>query len=130
MCAQSEGTAPPGGTGLHRRALRRVWEPLAGRYYQLLSGHAAIGSFLHDRMTGSQRLESDECWWYNCGKRQTRHRLFTERRAWAPRIRRLFVFVLILVFVTRYIGPEGFFYLTFSVEESWQGLPVGVSKAP
>lgn len=31
---------------------RRVWKPLAGRYYQLLSGHAVIGSFLHDRMTG------------------------------------------------------------------------------
>ena len=30
----------------------RARKSLAGRYYQLLSGHARIGSFLHDRMTG------------------------------------------------------------------------------
>ena len=89
MCAQGEGTAPPGGTGLRRKALRKVQKSLAGRYYRLLSGHAAIGSFLHDRMTRPQRLESDECWWCNCGKQQTRHHLFTECRAWAPQIRRL-----------------------------------------
>ena len=35
---------PPGGTGLRRRALRRVRKSTAQRYYQLLSGHAAIGS--------------------------------------------------------------------------------------
>ena len=40
-------------------------------------------------MTGPQRSDSDECWWCNCGKRQTRHHLFTECRAWAPQIRRL-----------------------------------------
>ena len=40
-------------------------------------------------MTGPQRIESDERWWCNCGKWQSRHRLFTECRAWAPQIRRL-----------------------------------------
>ena len=40
-------------------------------------------------MTGPQRLETDECWWCNCGKRQSRHHLFTEYRAWAPQIRAL-----------------------------------------
>ena len=52
---------PPGGSGLRRRMLRRVPKSVAQWYYQLLSGHAAIGSFLHDRMTGPQRLETDEC---------------------------------------------------------------------
>src|SRR6266705_6546840 len=40
-------------------------------------------------MVGPQRLESDKCWWCNCGKRQTRHYLFTECKAWAPQIRKL-----------------------------------------
>ena len=39
---------PPGGTGLRRGALCSVWKSPAGRYSQLLSGHAAIGPFLHD----------------------------------------------------------------------------------
>ena len=69
--------------------LRRVRKSTAQRHYQLLSGHAVIGPFLHDRMTGPQRLESDECWWCKCGKRQTRHHLFTECRAWALQIRKL-----------------------------------------
>ena len=55
----------------------------------ILSGHAATGSFLHDRMTGPQRAESDECWWCSCGKRQTRHHLFTECQAWRPQIKEL-----------------------------------------
>ena len=54
-----------------------------------MSGHAAIGSFLHDRITGPQCLESDECWWCNCGRRQSRFHLFVECRAWAPQIRKL-----------------------------------------
>ena len=29
----------------------------------------------------------DECWWCNCGKRQSRHHIFTECRAWASQIR-------------------------------------------
>ena len=79
---------PPGGSGLRRRLLRRVRKSTAQRYYQLLPGNAAIGS-LHDRMAGPQRLESDECWWRNCGKKQTHHHLFTKCKAWAPQIRRL-----------------------------------------
>ena len=78
-----------GGLGFRKRAIRMVQKSTAQRYYQLMSGHAAIGSFLHDRMTGPQRLESDGCWWCNCGRRQSRHHLFTECRAWAPQIREL-----------------------------------------
>ena len=69
--------------------MRRVRKSVAQRYYQLLSGHAAIGSFLHDRMTGPQRLEKDECWWCSNGRRQSRHHLFTECQAWTPQIREL-----------------------------------------
>ena len=69
--------------------MRRVRKSIAQRYYQLLSGHAATGPFLHDRMSGPQRAESDECWWCNCGKRQSRHHLFAECRAWLPQIREL-----------------------------------------
>ena len=62
---------PPSGTGLRRKALRKVRKPLAGRYYmyQLFSDHAAIGSFLHKRMTGALRLESSECWRCGSGRR-------------------------------------------------------------
>ena len=43
---------PPSGPGLRRKPLRRARKALANRYYQLLLGHAAIGSFLHERMAG------------------------------------------------------------------------------
>lgn len=42
----------PGGSGLRRKQLRSARKPLASRYYQLLSDHAAIGSSLHERMSG------------------------------------------------------------------------------
>ena len=77
----------PGGSGLRRGALRKARKSLASRYYQLLSGHSAIGSFLHERMTGPQRLEPSACWWCNSEKRQSRNHLFTECNAWAPHIR-------------------------------------------
>ena len=80
---------PPGGTGFRKRALRRVRKSTAQRYYQLLSGHAATGAFLHERMSGPQRLMTSDCWWCNCGKRQSRHHLFTECREWTPQIREL-----------------------------------------
>ena len=72
MSGLSADTAPwgGGGVGLHRKQLRRVRKSVAGRYYQL-SVHAMIDTFLHDRMPGPQRLESGECWWCNCGKRET-----------------------------------------------------------
>ena len=75
---------PQGGTGLQRKLPHRAYKSLAGRHYQPLSGDAAIGFFLHGRITGPQRLELDECWWRNCGKRQTRHHRFTECRPWTP----------------------------------------------
>ena len=38
---------PPPGKGVRRTQLRRVKKTLAGRYYQLLSGHAETGSHRH-----------------------------------------------------------------------------------
>ena len=68
---------PPPGRGLGRRHLRKTPTSVAGRCYQLLSGYAAIGSNLKDKIG---RARDDKCW---CGgeKRQTRRRLFTESRA-------------------------------------------------
>ena len=73
---------PPAGPVLRRKALRRVRKSLVSRYYQLLSGHAAIGSFLHERMMGPLHLESDRCRWCNSGARESRHHLFVECRVW------------------------------------------------
>ena len=77
---------PPPGRGVKRRLLRRTPKHIAGRYYQLLSGHAAIGPYLKDKI---HKVDDDRCWWCGGGKRQTRHHLFTECRAWAPQIRKL-----------------------------------------
>ena len=79
---------PPVAPGLRRKALRRVRKSLASRYYQLLSGHSAIGSFLHE-MTGPLGREPGECRHYSYGEKESLHHLFVEWRAWAPQIRRL-----------------------------------------
>ena len=81
--------SPPAGPGLRRKSLHHVRKSLASLHYRLLSGHAAIGSFLHERMTGPLSRESSECRWCRCGKRESRYHLFVECRAWAPQIRRL-----------------------------------------
>ena len=74
---------PPGGR--LRSELRVVRKELAGRYYQLLTGHAAVAT--HLKRIGQSA--SDECWWCGSGERQTRLHLFTQCRRWTPEIRRL-----------------------------------------
>ena len=74
---------PPGGR--MRQELRAVRKEVAGRYYQLLSGHAATAP--HLRRVG--QASSDECWWCGSGERQTRLHLFTRCRRWTPEIREL-----------------------------------------
>ena len=64
-------------------------KPLASCYYQPLTGHTAIGSFLHELITGPFRVETSECRWCCSGKREPRHHRFTECEAWRPQIRRL-----------------------------------------
>ena len=49
----------PPGRGLRRQHLRSVRKELARRFYQLLSGHAAIGSYLHNKI---HKIDSNRCW--------------------------------------------------------------------
>ena len=42
-----------------------VTQEVAGRYYQLLSGRAAIGPYLCDRI---RKIDTDECWWCGSGE--------------------------------------------------------------
>ena len=72
---------PPTGSGLRRKQLRRARKEVAGRYYQLLSGHAAIGPCLCDKI---RKTGSDGCWWCDGGERQSRHHLFARCKAGAP----------------------------------------------
>ena len=89
-CPARAPVPPPGGYGLQGKAATE--DPQGHSPEVLPAPHwpcSEIGSFLHDRMTGPQRLYSDEYWWCNCGRRQSRHHLFMECRAWAPQIREL-----------------------------------------
>ena len=76
---------PSPGRGLWRPPLRRARRTLAGRYYQLLSGHAATGTYR--KRFG--RSGTSECWWCTSGEPQSRHHLFTRFRAWTEQRRRL-----------------------------------------
>ena len=59
---------------------------MASRFFQLLSGHAAIGPYPAD-VTKTTR--SDKCWRCNSGERQSRHHLFIKCRAWQAQINEL-----------------------------------------
>ena len=76
---------PPSGRGLRRPQPRQVRKTLAGRYCQLLSGHAATGAHrLRFGMT-----DTSECWWCAGGEPQSRHHLFTRCRVWAPQAKKM-----------------------------------------
>ena len=76
---------PPLGRGLRWPQLRRVRKTLAGRYYRLLSGHAATGTHrLRSGMT-----DTSECWWCASGEPQSGHHLFTRCRARSPQARKM-----------------------------------------
>ena len=75
---------PPKG-GKLRKGLARAREELAGRFYQLLSGHAATAEHL---LRIGQALSS-RCWWCGSGERQSRYHLFVRCRRWGPEIKRL-----------------------------------------
>ena len=76
---------PLTGRGLRRPPLRRAGGTLAGRYYQLLSGHAATGTY-RERFG---RSDTSECWWCTSGEPQSRHHLFTRCASWTEQRRRL-----------------------------------------
>ena len=75
---------PPKG-GKMRKELGKTHKELASRFYQLLSGHAAVGE--HLQRVG--QADSDRCFWCGSGARQTRHHLFIVCRRWTPEIRKL-----------------------------------------
>ena len=63
-----------------RKELRHERKALADRYCQLLSGHAATGDYLCNKI---HQLSPDECWWCGQDERQTRHHLFVNCAAWS-----------------------------------------------
>ena len=75
---------PPKG-GKMRKALGKTKKELASRFYQLLSGHAAVAE--HLRRVG--QAESESCFWCGSGAVQTRHHLFVVCRRWKPEIKKL-----------------------------------------
>ena len=76
----------PPGKGVGSRLLHRTPKSVASRYYQLLTGHAAIGPYLKGR---THRATDDRCWWRGGRKQQTRYHLFMECTAWLPQTRRM-----------------------------------------
>ena len=75
---------PPRGVKM-RKALARSRKELAGRFYQLLLGHAAVA----DHLVRVGQAAEDRCWWCGSGERQTRFRLFVKCRRWEPEIKGL-----------------------------------------
>ena len=55
-------------------------------HYQLLSGHAATGDYLCNRI---HKLSPDKCWWCSQDERSTHHRLFVNCAAWRPKAKEL-----------------------------------------
>ena len=69
------------GPKLRKELRHECKEALAGRYRQLLLGHAATGNYLFNKV---HKLPSDKCWWCGQDVRQPRHRLFVN---WKPQIK-------------------------------------------
>ena len=73
---------PPRGEQAPTKAAPPSTKEVAGRYYQLPSGHAVIEPYLCDRI---RKIDSDRCWWCDSGERQSYYHLFARCKAWAPR---------------------------------------------
>ena len=54
---------------------------IAGRCYQLLSGHVATGDYLCNKI---HRLPSDGFWWWGRDEKPSHHHLFVNCEAWRP----------------------------------------------
>jgi len=76
---------PPRKPGL-RGHLQRERKAVAARFYQLLTGHALVAPFMNDKL---KKIDSDQCWWCESGRRQTREHLFKECSAWKTQINNL-----------------------------------------
>ena len=74
---------PPGGR--LRKGLGKVWKELAGRFFQLLSGHAATAVHLKR----IDQAPNGKCWLCGSSESQSHHHLSIKCRRWAPEIQRL-----------------------------------------
>ena len=83
-CGRRRRYRPPKG-GKMRKELGRCPKELAGRFYQLMSGHAAVA----EHLVRVGQADNDNCFWCGSGERQTRHHLFIKCRRWMPEIRKL-----------------------------------------
>ena len=77
---------PPRGGKIRGGRPERAGKGMASRFFQLLSGHTAVGPHLVEK---TKTIQSDKCWWCGSGERQWRHRLFVKCRAWAAQIKEL-----------------------------------------
>lgn len=68
-----------------RKALNRTRKEVASRFYQLLSGHAAVA----EHLVRVGQATSDTCFWCVSGERQTRYHLLARCRRWFPEIRKM-----------------------------------------
>ena len=68
-----------------RPRLRTTRKGAAARFFQLLSGHAMVASYLKERWGW---IDTDKCWWCD-GGRQRREHLFKECGTWKDEIREL-----------------------------------------
>ena len=76
--AKSSRRYTPPGVAASALASKGEKKLLAGVYYQkLLSGHAATGAYLADKI---KKIRSSECWWCGSGERQARRHLFVKCR--------------------------------------------------
>ena len=68
-----------------RKDLSKTPKELASRFFQLLSGHAAVA----EHLVRIGQAESETCFWCGSGERQTRYHLFVKCRRWMPEIKEL-----------------------------------------
>ena len=66
-------------------ALQKEGKELVGRFFQLQSGHAAIGSYPAE---GTKTIPSSACWLCVSGERQSRFHFFPGVGGGLPKVRR------------------------------------------
>ena len=83
-CGRNRRYRPPK-AGKMGKAMNRVRKETASRFYQLLSGHAAVA----EHLVRVGQASSASCFWCGSGERQTRHHLLVKCRRWTPKIRKM-----------------------------------------
>ena len=83
-CGRRRRYRPPKG-GKMRKELGKAPKELAGRFYQLMSRHAATA----EHLVRVGQADSETCFWCGSEARQTRYHLFVKCRRWRPEIKEL-----------------------------------------